>query len=214
MRGVHNHAHDDFGLASKTRGKSVIFVSSMKKFVIIHGTKGSPEGNWFPWLAEVLRQQHAEVVTPRLPTPDGQNLTNWLSEFSRQVGVIDEGTTLIGHSLGATFLLRILERQKAPVVRSIFVAGLIDKIGIAEYDQLNSSFIETSYDWNTIQRNAGSVVCLSGENDPYVPADQGEQLAANLGVKSHIVLRGGHLNAEFGYTSFPELLDLLNLAAA
>lgn len=192
----------------------VIFVSSMKKFVIIHGTKGSPEGNWFPWLAEVLRHQHAEVVTPRLPTPDGQNLANWLSECWRQVGVIDEGTTLIGHSLGATFLLRILERQKAPVARSIFVAGLIDKIGIAEYDQLNSSFIETSYDWNTIQRNAGSVVCLSGENDPYVPADQGEQLAANLGVKSHIVLRGGHLNAEFGYTSFPELLDLLNLAAA
>lgn len=168
----------------------------------------------FSWLAEVLRHQHAEVVTPRLPTPDGQNLANWLSEFSRQVGVIDEGITVIAHSLGATFLLRILESQKAPVARSIFVAGLIDKIGIAEYDQLNSSFIETSNDWNTIQRNAGSVVCLSGENDPYVPAEQGEQLAANLGVKNRIIPRGGHLNAEFGYTSFPELLGSLNLAAA
>lgn len=57
-------------------------------------------------------------------------------------------------------------------------------------------------------------MCLSGENDPYVPAEQGEQLAVNLGVKNHIVARGGHLNAEFGYTSFPELLGLLNLAAA
>lgn len=90
-----------------------------------------------------------------MPTPDGQNLLNWVSEFSRQVGVIDEGTTLIGHSLGATFLLRILERQKAPVAQSVFVAGLLDKIGIAEYDQLNWSFIETSYDWVTIRRNAG-----------------------------------------------------------
>lgn len=186
----------------------------MKKFVIIHGTKGSPEGNWFPWLAEALRHQHAEVVTPRMPTPDGQNLSNWISEFSRQVGVIDEATTLIGHSLGATFLLRILERQKTPVARSIFVAGLIDKIGIAKYDELNSSFIETFYDWITIQKNAGRVVCLSGEGDPYVPAQQGEQLAANLGVKNRIIPRGGHLNAEFGYTSFPELWDLLNLAGA
>jgi hypothetical protein len=50
---------------------SVIFVSGMKKFVIIHGTKGSPEGNWFPWLADFLRQQHAEVVVPRMPTPEG-----------------------------------------------------------------------------------------------------------------------------------------------
>ncbi len=186
----------------------------MKKFVIIHGTKGSPEGNWFPWLAEALRHQHAEGVIPRMQTPHGQNLANCLSEFSRQVGVIDEGTTLIGHSLGATFLLRILERQKAPVARSALVAGLIDKIGIAEYAQLNWSFIETSYYWVTIRRNAGRVVCLSGEGDPYVPAPQGEQLAANLGVKSHIVPRGGHLNAEFGYTSFPELLDLLNLGPA
>jgi predicted alpha/beta hydrolase family esterase len=186
----------------------------MKKFVIIHGTKGSPEDNWFPWLAESLRQQHAEVVIPRMPTPEGQNLSNWVSEFSRQVGEIDEGTTLIGHSLGATFLLRILEGQKAPVAQSVFVAGVLDRIGIAEYDQLNSSFIATSYDWVTIGRNAGRKACFSGEGDPYVPALQGEQLAANLGIKNHIVPCGGHLNAEFGYTSFPELLDLLNLAAA
>ena len=185
----------------------------MKKIVIIHGTKGSPEGNWFPWLAEALRHQEAEVVIPRMPTPEGQNLTNWLSEFSRQVGVINEATTFIGHSLGATFVLRILERQKAPVARSIFVAGLIDKIGIAEYDQLNSSFIETSYDWGAIHKNAGKVVCLSGGDDPYVPAGQGEKLAANLGVKNRIIPEGGHLNAEFGYTSFPELLLLLKQTA-
>ena len=185
----------------------------MRKFIIIHGTKGSPEGNWFPWLAESLRQQNAEVVIPRMPTPEGQSLVNWLSEFSRQVGVINEGAIIIGHSLGATFLLRILERQKSPVAQSIFVAGVLDTIGIAEYDQLNSSFIETPYDWGTIKKNAGSVVCLSGENDPYVPARQGEELAANLGVKNHIIPHGGHLTTEFGYTSFPNLLLLLKQAA-
>jgi predicted alpha/beta hydrolase family esterase len=184
----------------------------MKKFIIIHGTKGFPEGNWFLWLAESLQRQNAEVVIPRMPTPEGQSLVNWLSAFSRQVGVVNEDTTIIGHSLGATFLLRILERQKAPVAQSIFVAGVIDKIGIIEYDQLNSTFIEPAYDWVTIQKNAGRVVCLSGEGDPYVPSWQGQELAAKLGVRNHIVPRGGHLNAEFGYTSFPELLSLLNQA--
>jgi hypothetical protein len=72
--------------------------------------------------------------------------------------------------------LPILEGQKAPVAQLVFVAGLLDKIGIAEYDQLNWSFIETSYDWVTIRRNrnAGRVGGLSGEGDPYVPALQGE----------------------------------------
>jgi predicted alpha/beta hydrolase family esterase len=149
-----------------------------------------------------------------MPTPDGQSLTNWLKEFRRQVGVLDETTTLIGHSLGATFLLRVLERQKTAVARSVFVAGVLGPIGIAEYDRLNSTFIETSYDWGTIQRNAGSVVCVSGEGDPYVPTDQGEELAAKLGVKNHIIPQGGHLNAEFGYTSFQALLVLLNKTAA
>jgi predicted alpha/beta hydrolase family esterase len=116
--------------------------------------------------------------------------------------------------LGATFLLRVLESQKAPIAQSVFVAGLLGPIGIAEYDQLNSTFIETSYDWGTIQRNAGAVVCLSGENDPYVPAEQGEELAAKLGIKNNLIHQGGHLNAEFGYTSFQALLGLLNKAAA
>jgi predicted alpha/beta hydrolase family esterase len=194
--------------------RNVIFVLGMKKFVIIHGTKGSPEGNWFPWLADSLRRQHAEVIVPKMPTPEGQNLANWLREFWRQVGVIDQATTLIGHSLGATFLLRVLERQKAAIAQSVFVAGLLGPISIPEYDQLNSTFIETSYDWGTIQRNAGSVVCLSGEDDPYVPAEQGEELAAKLGVRNNIIAHGGHLNAEFGYTSFQTLLALLTRATA
>jgi predicted alpha/beta hydrolase family esterase len=186
----------------------------MKKFVIIHGTKGSPEGNWFPWLADSLRQQHAEVVVPRMPTPEGQNLENWLEELRRQAGALDETTTLIGHSLGATFLLRVLESQKVSMAQSVFVAGLLGPIGIAEYDQLNSTFIATSYDWGTIRSNAGSVVCVSGEGDPYVPAEQGKELAAKLGAQNHVVPKGGHLNAEFGYTSFPQLLGLLTNAAA
>jgi predicted alpha/beta hydrolase family esterase len=182
----------------------------MKKFVIIHGTKGCPEGNWFPWLADSLKEQKADVVVPRMPTPEGHSLENWLREFSHQVGVVNEATTVIGHSIGATFLLRILERREVPIARAVFVAGLFERIGIAEYDQLNSSFIEAPYDWGVIRKNARSMICLSGEADPYVPAAQGEDLARRLGVENRIIPRGGHLNAEFGYTSFPELLALLN----
>ncbi len=56
-------------------------------------------------------------------------------------------------------------------------------------------------------------MCLSGDDDPYVLAVHGEELADNLGVKNTIVPHGGHLNAEFGYTTFPELLTLLNQPA-
>lgn len=181
----------------------------MHTYVIIHGTKGTPDGNWFPWLAQELAKRGNRVVVPRMPTPDGQSLAAWLTAFTQHVDPIDANTTLIGHSLGATFLLRLLECRNSAVRRSVFIAGLIDMIGIPEFDALNSSFIKEAYDWTTIKKNAGSVLCFSGEDDPYVPAAQTEQLAANLGAPNRIISRGGHLNSESGYTSFPALLEAL-----
>ncbi|MFO0417606.1 MAG: RBBP9/YdeN family alpha/beta hydrolase [Pseudomonadota bacterium] len=181
----------------------------MSKTVIIHGTKGSPDGNWFRWLAGRLVGVGEDVLIPRMPTPEGQCLAGWLDAFEASVGRLDEQTTLIGHSLGATFALRVLERLSVPVRRSVFVAGVIGQIGIAEYDALNSTFIEAPFNWDKIRSNTGKALCLSGDNDPYVPVEQGRLLAERLGVPNRVILGGGHLNAESGYLTFPELLEAL-----
>ena len=66
------------------------------KFVILHGTLGSPEGNWFPWLASELEKLSHETVRPRLPTPEGQSPENWEKIIS-EVGS-DENTVFVAHS--------------------------------------------------------------------------------------------------------------------
>lgn len=74
---------------------------------------------------------------------------------------------------------------------------------------LNSTFIEAPFNWDKIRSNTGKALCLSGDNDPYVPVEQGRLLAERLGVPNRVILGGGHLNAESGYLTFPELLEAL-----
>ena len=181
----------------------------MGRYIIIHGTGGSPEGNWFPWLSHELRHRGNEVIVPRMPTPEGQSLDRWLSEFRIHGDTADFDTTIIGHSIGAVFLLRFLERTSRPIKRSVFVAGLTGRIGIPEYDALNATFVDPPFDWERIRRNAGISICIAGDNDQYVPFAQAQEIADNLQTNHLVIPGGGHLNSETGYTSFPKLIELL-----
>lgn len=177
--------------------------------IILHGTKGSPDGNWFPWLKDELFKCGHDVYVPRLPTPENQSKENWCRALDEQAPLFDRDTTLIGHSCGATYLLHILEGLKQPVAHAVFVSGFIDKIGNKEYDDLNASFVEHDFAWQTIKANAKKITVLHGDNDPYVPLPYAQRYAEKLAVPVTVIPGGGHLNAEFGFTTFSQLLKVL-----
>ncbi|MAS86550.1 MAG: hypothetical protein CMH30_01025 [Micavibrio sp.] len=180
----------------------------VKKAVIFHGTQGSPDGNWFPWLASELLDENYDVYVPALPTPKNQNLEEWSKIVKRLP--IDKDTVLIGHSCGANLLVHLLGSLNTPVKRSIIVSPFTDKIGIPDYDTLNESFFLDEKTTQMAIKNAGLIELLYGDNDPYVPSDQPKELAKWLGVKPIIIKNGGHLNVEAGYTEFPELLKVIH----
>ena len=41
----------------------------MKNVIIIHGTEGYPEENWFPWLKKNLEERGYNVTVPQFPSP-------------------------------------------------------------------------------------------------------------------------------------------------
>ena len=177
--------------------------------VIMHGTGGSPEGNWFPWLKKQLEAEGHRVYVPRFPTPEGQSVRSWCNALDEQAPRFGKNTILIGHSCGAAYILHILEVLKEPVAQSIFVSGFIDKLGNEFFDTLNETFVNHNFDWETIKKNAGKITIFHGDNDPYVPLAAAQKLADKLETPLTIVKNGGHLNAEFGYNEFPEIWKAL-----
>ena len=65
--------------------------------IIVHGSFGSPEENWFPWLKEELEKFGVKVLVPKFPTPEGQSLENWLKAFEECRQHLNEETILVGH---------------------------------------------------------------------------------------------------------------------
>lgn len=179
-----------------------------KNIIIIHGTEGSPNGNWFPWLKSELEKLGYKVYVPEFPTPENQSVTNWNKVLKERVPIIDESTVLIGHSCGATYILHILEQLNLSVFQSVFISGFIDNLDNNHFDTLNKTFINHNFDWEKIIKNAGKITIFHGNNDPYVPMNIAKNLSEKLKTKINIIPNGGHLNDEFGYTQFPALLKL------
>ena len=50
----------------------------MNNYIILHGSFGSKDGNWFPWLKGVLDKQGKKVDVPQMPVGVGiQNFISW-----------------------------------------------------------------------------------------------------------------------------------------
>lgn len=185
----------------------------MKKYenaFIFHGTAGSPEGNWFPWLKRELEARGIPTTVPRFPTPEGESLEAWFDVLDTQEAKITKNTLLIGHSKGGMFLLKVLERLQEPVNIAVFVSAPIGVKPIRYYEE-DKLFSNFDFNWPNIVSKAQEFVVFHSDNDPYVSMTNGQKLAERLGVDLTFMPNAGHINAESGFTELPQLLRAIDL---
>lgn len=183
----------------------------MTNIFIIHGAYGNPEENWFPWLKSELEKLDCRVFVPKFPTPENQSLENWNKIFDDYEQYLNENSIVVGHSLGPAFLLNVIEELNKPIKAAFFVSGFLDSLGNPDFDNINKSFIEKSFDWQKIKHNCPNFFVLHSDNDPYVPLEQAEKLAKNLGIDVILVKNAGHFNEKAGYSEFDLILDKVKL---
>lgn len=183
----------------------------MKNAFIIHGTGGSPEGNWFPWMKQKLEERWYRVFVPKFPTPENQCLDSWKQVFEQYTDHINAETIFVAHSLGPAFVLSVLEVIDTPISACYFAAGFLGLLRLQDFDELNTTFTTKVFDWEQIHSNCSKFYMCHGSDDPYVPIENAKLLADKLWVEIDIIQNWWHLNVESGYTEFAYLLAKLHV---
>lgn len=182
------------------------------KFVILHGTMGSPEENWFPWLATELEKLGHIIARPQLPTPDGQTPENWVNEIKKTVdsmGGADEEIVFVAHSMSPLAVCMYLETINTKIRSCYFVCGFAERFNWPDpFPKLNNPFVDTKLDWEKVTKNCDNIYCFEGDNDPYVTLDMAKNFAKLCNSKGlDIIPNGGHLSKSSGFVEFPLLLE-------
>lgn len=184
-----------------------------KKCLIIHGCPSNSEKamnpetrtydkHWIPWTKKRLISKGIETEAPLMPSPWHPDYEKFKGEFEKYV--VDENTTLVGHSCGCAFLVRWLGETKKKILKLILVAPW--KI-LGKDDEFRRKFYNYPVD-ETIKSRVKEILMFTSDNEE----DDGKKslkiFHKALGGKI-IELKGrGHYTfGDMGTEEFPELID-------
>jgi predicted alpha/beta hydrolase family esterase len=179
------------------------------KAVLLHGTDGTHESNWLPWLQTELERNGWQVWNPDLPDA-GRPSRKTHDAFLQAAApfALDGHTVVVGHSAGALAALSWLQTLRSTsIARAVLVGAFKDDLG---WDALVGLF-DQPYDWPHISTRAERFTLFHSDNDPYCPLHHAEFLAEQLGGELRVLPGRAHFNLETNppQTTFPELLQLL-----
>lgn len=162
----------------------------MIKTLLIPGLDGSPAPHWQHWWAatdpttKIVEQQSWSD-----PTPEA-----WLTEIAAAT-LIHPGSVLVGHSLGAIAIVRLLASW--PQVR---VAGVLL---VAPAEPSHSPRTEGFGGIPARSLGVPAIVAAS-RNDPWMDQDRARDLSEAWGADFVDMGKAGHINVASGYGPWPE----------
>ena len=199
------------------------------KFLIFHGSYGSSQGDWFPYLKNQLELINQVVIAPQMPVENlseitklgekiakakNQNLNNWLEYFKKNSYKLiknKKDIVFIGHSLGSIFILHAVEKLNIQLDSAIFVSPFLEvptNKDNWQYDLVNESFYKTDFDFAKLKKLIPVSYVVYGNDDPYIKKEYVVEFGNKMN-SSFIEIKGGkHFNTENKFYSFPLVFEL------
>lgn len=187
-------------------------MAEKKRCIIVHRWDGTPDSDWYSWLKKELVIRGFNVVTPKMPNTSEPKIEEWVSHLKKIVGVPDENTYFIGHSIGCQAIMRYLETlpKGTKIAGVIFVAGwfALKNLEDEDVEEIARPWLTTPINFSRIKDMTSNTTVFLSTNDYYNCVKENESsFKNNLGAKVIILKDRGHFTADDGITELLELLE-------
>lgn len=127
-------------------------------------TKSDSQSNchWLPWLQQQLNINNILSQAPEMPEPYNPDYKKWKELFEQFI--INEDTTLIGHSCGAGFIVKYLSDNNIKVGKVILVAPWIN----SQREENITMFDNLKIDKNLLNKTSGITIFSSSNDDQVI----------------------------------------------
>ena len=134
-------------------------LNKVKNAIILHGTLGSPDENWFLWLKENLQKQNIDVWLPQLPNPEKPDPKNVVPYILENCPFrISPETIIVGHSSGAVQLLHLLPKIEPSIALAILVGSFKDN-DFLKWEPNNNLFV-WPFDFEKCKKNCNKFIYI------------------------------------------------------
>jgi len=156
---------------------------------------------WRMTLQDELQGTYA-VLLPEMPNKQNASYDAWKLWFEKYLPHLHAGDVLVGHSLGAAFLIRYLSEERLPI--SVSGVYLIATPFFCEDSPAGGDFRFNTRSLQQVLGNTKNLVFYHSEDDQVVPfSDLRHFLEHFPQARTMIFKDRGHFVQE----SFPELLE-------
>ena len=157
-----------------------------------------PRKSWKNDLSQELGADW-EILIPRMPCQDNAKYAEWKIWFERLFPFVENGTILLGSSLGGIFLAKYLSENKFPKkISALFLVAAPH----SDMEGLESFTLEKSL--KGVAEQCSIIHLYQSQDDVVVPMKEVEKYQKELpGAKMHIFKDRGH----FKQKHFPEIVE-------
>lgn len=186
---------------------------SDRSVLVLHGSYGSPFGNWFGWLSSGLTERQIRCYVPPLPTPLGQSYDNWAKIVDAYIdtGCINHASTVVAHSSGCPFIVRHIAQRGQSLEHLVTVSGFDQFLsGDPDFDEINARiFTRAETDFELVRKLVVKRTSYLSLDDPHLPVEVMRSFGQKLGAEVIEFDAAGHFNSDSGFVEFPDLLTRL-----